>query len=399
MTVLQINSCNFGSTGKIMRGIAATAGEEGIQGIFCVPTSRDNQKFQADNQLFIGNRISRNIHLRLGKITGLNGCFSKISTWNFLRKLKKIKPDIIHLHNLHNGYINLHSLFKYIKKRRIPVVWTLHDCWAFTGQCPHFTLQKCNKWQDGCFQCPNFREYPATSVDRTKRMWKLKKKWFTGVDDMTLVAPSQWLADLVKQSFLKEYPVQVIHNGIDLSVFQPTESDFRKKYGLENKRIVLGVAFGWGVRKGLDVFVELAKTLDERYQIVLVGTDDNVDKQLPSTILSIHRTNNQRELAEIYTAADVFVNPTREENYPTVNMEAIACGTPVVTFRTGGSPEILDATCGSVVDCDDIIGMQKEIEGICEGKVYSQSACLQRAKSFDKEDRFKEYMDLYRNIF
>ena len=216
---------------------------------------------------------------------------------------------------------------------------------------------------------------------------------------MTIVTPSQWLADLVKESFLAEYPVKVIHNGIDLSVFQPTENDFREKYGLQNKKIILGVAFGWGERKGLDVFVELAKRLDcEQYQIVLVGTDDSVDKQLPTNIISIHRTQNQTELAKIYTAADLFVNPTREENYPTVNMESLACGTPVLTFRTGGSPEIIDETCGAVVACDDVNGLEKEILRIFEQVPFSEDDCLKRATRFDMQDRFKEYVSLYDTV-
>ena len=226
-------------------------------------------------------------------------------------------------------------------------------------------------------------------------MWSLKKKYFTGINHCILVTPSQWLADLVKQSFLKGYPVKVINNGIDLSVFKPTESGFREKYGLEDVKIVLGVASGWGKRKGLDVFIELAKRLLDDYRIVLVGTDDNVDKQLPSNIISIHRTQNQKELAEIYTAANVFANPTREDTFPTVNMESLACGTPVVTFRTGGCPEILDETCGSVVDCDDVGALEIEIRRICDEKPYSVEACLARAQKFDMNDRFKEYLDLY----
>ena len=228
----------------------------------------------------------------------------------------------------------------------------------------------------------------------------LKKKWFSGVDNMTIVTPSEWLKDLVKQSFLNDYPVKVINNGIDLSVFKPTESDFRSRYGIpESKRIVLGVAFGWGKRKGLDVFVDLAKRLDgENYQIVLVGTDPAVDKHLPDNVISIHRTHDQTELAELYTAADIFVNPTREENYPTVNMEAIACGTPVLTFRTGGSPEIVDESCGSVVECDDIDALEREVIRICTTNAYSKEDCLAHAKSFDKNERFKEYIELYESI-
>lgn len=397
MRILQINSCNFGSTGNIMLGIAQLAKSENYECVVCVPMRRDNCTKNVENQIFIGNRISRNTHLTLSKITGYNGCFSYLSTIRFIKKIDAYKPDIIHLHNLHNCYINLPMLFSYIKKHNIPVVWTLHDCWGFTGQCPHFTMVKCDKWKTGCYDCPQYRQYPASYVDRTKTMWKLKKKWFTGVQNMTIATPSQWLADLVGQSFLKEYPVKVINNGIDLNVFKPIESNFREKFHISaEKKILLSIAFGWSKRKGLDVFVELAKRLDrEQYQIVLVGTDDSIDNQLPDSIISIHRTQNQKELAEIYTAADLFVNPTREENYPTVNMESIACGTPVLTFRTGGSAEILDETCGSVVDCEDIDAMEKEIVRICDWKPYGMEACLERAQSFDMNQRFHDYVSLY----
>lgn len=217
---------------------------------------------------------------------------------------------------------------------------------------------------------------------------------------MTIITPSQWLADLVKQSFLKEYPVKVIHNGIDLSVFKPTPSDFREKHQIgEKKKILLGVAFGWGARKGLDISIELSKRLDpEKYQIVLVGTDAQVDKQLPSNIISVHRTQNQKELAEIYTAADVFVNPTREDNYPTVNMEAIACGTPVITFQTGGSPEMIDEKTGMAVDAGDISRLEEEIERICNEMPYSREDCLKRAKQFDAQICFERYVELMENI-
>lgn len=212
---------------------------------------------------------------------------------------------------------------------------------------------------------------------------------------MTIVTPSKWLADLVRKSFLKEYPVKVINNGIDLSVFRPRESDFRQRYGLEDKYILLCVAFAWGKRKGLDVLIELSKRLDKRYQIVLVGTSENTEKQLPENIVSIRKTQNQQQLAEIYSAADLFVNPTREENFPTVNIESLACGTPVLTFQTGGSPEVIDETCGAVVDKEDVDAMQREIERICTEKPYTQGACIARAQNFDKKDKFDEYVDLY----
>ncbi len=396
MTIVSINICLFGSTGKIMYALSQLVEKDGGKALMVYPSFPQNI-LERDIDCRIRGVFNRKINSFLQKFSGRNGCFCYRNTRQVIRYLRKNAPDIIHLHNIHMMKINHGKLFHYLKKSGVKVIWTLHDCWSFTGQCAHFTMVKCDKWRSGCHHCPQYKEYFATYVDATKTMWRLKKKWFLGVENMTLVTPSKWLADLVKQSFLKEYPVKVIHNGIDLATFQPTESDFRKKYGLENKFIVLGVAFGWDKRKGLDVFIRLAKELDDRYQIVLVGTDDGVDGRLPKNILSIHRTNDQAELAEIYAAADVFANPTREENYPTVNMEAIACGTPVVTFQTGGSPEILDETCGSVVDCDDVDGLRVEIVRICEEKPYTKKACLQRAKAFDKDDRFKEYLELYKN--
>jgi glycosyltransferase involved in cell wall biosynthesis len=260
-------------------------------------------------------------------------------------------------------------------------------------------MAKCEKWKAGCYECSQYKEYPEAFVDRTKQMWKLKRKWFTGVHDMVIVTPSIWLANLVKESYLKEYPVKVINNGIDLSVFKPTKSDFRKNYQLPaDKYILLGVSFGWGKRKGLDVFVELASRLDNRFQIVLVGTDDVVDKQLPENIISIHRTQNQKELAEIYTAADLFVNPTREENYPTVNMEALACGTPVVTFNTGGSPEIITKDCGMVVNRNTVDELLDDIMYISQNHPITEESCLNRAKNFDMNERFRDYADLYRTV-
>lgn len=386
---------NYGSTGKIMLQIAECARENGHEVWVAYPDSTESMKKSVENSILIGNRYSRVFHIRFTLLTGYNGCLSYFSTKNFLRKVDKIKPDIIHLHNLHNGYINLPLLFSYIKKNDIKVIWTLHDCWAFTGQCPHFTLAKCDKWKTGCHDCKTYREYPASYVDRTKTMWKLKKKWFTGIKDATIVTPSQWLSDLVKESFLKEYPVKVIHNGIDLSVFIPRESDFRKKYHCENKFVILGVALDWSYKKGLDVFVELAKQLDEKYQIILVGTDDEVDKILPKNIISIHRTNNQTELAEIYTASDLLLNPTREDTFPTVNIEALACGTPVFTFNTGGSPEIVDETSGMVFHVDDVAGMKNAICQLSSEHSFDSSACVARAQNYDCQERFCDYVKLY----
>lgn len=397
-TIAAINLGNYGSTGTIAKNILSAAHEAGFNTFFAYPgTPFNKQKEKSD--IIICSEFFNRIYRALGRYTGFIGCFSHIHTALLLKKYSKIKPDILHLHNIHSSYINHSMLFRYIKKHNITVVWTLHDCWAFTGQCAHFDMIGCDRWKYGCGNCRNITTYSTASVDRSRTMYKLKKKWFTGVKNLTVVTPSNWLGTLVEQSFLDQYPVKVINNGINLEIFKPTESDFRKNHNCENNYIVLGVAFGWGERKGLDVFIELAKRLDDKkYRIVLVGTDDETDKHLPENIISIHRTQNQKELAEIYTAANVFFNPTREENYPTVNMEALACGTPIVTFNTGGSPEITDATCGCIVNKEDICGAEREIIRICETNPYSEEACLKKAESFNLTDRINEYINLFENL-
>lgn len=402
MKFAMINGGVFGSTGKIMFGITKLLEAKGDSVICASPITTTNRKKQPAHKYYkIGTFFSRRCDVFFSMLTGRQNCFARIATKNLIKKLVSFHPDIVHLHNLHGDYINLPLLFKYIKQNNIKTVWTLHDCWSFTGHCTHFTMVKCNKWETGCYKCPQYKEYPQSLFDNSKKMYQLKKDWFTGVKDLTIVTPSEWLAWLVKQSFLKDYPVKVINNGIDLSVFKPIESDFRKKYNIsEEKFILLGVAFGWGIKKGLDVFIELEKRLDSsKFQIVLVGTDDNVDKQLPSDIISIHRTQNQTELAEIYTAADLFVNPTREEVLGMVNIEANACGTPVITFRTGGSPECISVKSGMVVDCDDIDDLQHGIGEICEKNLFSTADCIEQAKKFDMNKRFQEYINLYNEFF
>ncbi|MBR3966522.1 MAG: glycosyltransferase [Clostridia bacterium] len=391
MKILQINTVDaYGSTGKIARGIydECKAGD-----IECKIAHRYNElKTIPSDSVAISTYFDCHVHNRLARITHLTGCFSRIKTVKFLRWVKRYSPDIIHLHNLHGNFINVPMLFRYIKKSKTPLIWTLHDCWSFTGGCPHFTMVGCDGWKKGCGSCTQIRH-----PDVTRFLWRQKKKWFCGVENATIVTPSEWLANEVRESFLKDYPIKVIGNGIDLDVFSPQTSDFREKYNCMDKKIILGVAFDWGERKGLDIFIELAGRLDEAYQIVLVGTNEKIDDVLPNNIISIHRTKDQQELAEIYSAADLFLNPTREDTYPTVNMEALACGTPVLTFRTGGSPEIIDENCGTVVEVDDIDAVEREIIRICEEKPFSREACLNRSRIFDKKMKFKEYVELYLN--
>lgn len=395
MKIVQINAtCGSGSTGKICVDISRLLTDKNIENYIIYSGKKSTYPLG----IYCGDSKEIKVQALRSHLFGLYGFNSIQITKRMLKKLDEIEPDVVHLHNFHGHNCNLEMLLDYLRAHHIKIFWTFHDCWAFTAYCPHFSMDKCDKWKDGCHDCHRYREY-SFFFDRSRELYNKKKKASEGLD-LTIVTPSQWLADLVKQSFFKNYPVKVINNGIDLGIFKPTPSDFRAKHGIPNdKYIVLGVAFGWGVRKGLDVFIELSKRLDkEKYQIILVGTDEKIDNQLPSNIISIHRTQNQRELAEIYTAADVFANPTREEVFGLVNVEALACGTPGVTFDAGGSPECYDETCGSVVPCDDIDAMEKEIIRICEDKPFSTGDCIKYAKNFNIQKKYREYLKLYGEI-
>ncbi len=395
MKVVQINTtCGVGSTGKICVGIGELLTKQGTENYILYSSQTDGYPH--------GIACSSDRYIKMqalkSRIFGNYGFNSVAATERMIRELDRIKPDLVHLHNIHGHDCHLEKLFAYFKNHNTKLVWTFHDCWAFTGYCPHFAMCGCDKWQTTCSDCIQRRGY-SWFFDRSRRMFQRKKRLIEGLD-LTVVAPSQWTAEMAKQSFFKDNPVKVIYNGVDVSVFQPTPNTFKDDYNAaSDKKIVLGVAFGWGPRKGLDVMIELAKRLDsKRYQVVLVGTDDAVDQQLPAEILSIHRTQNQAELAQMYTAADVFVNPTREEVLGLTNIEANACGTPVVTFRTGGSPECIDASSGVVVEQDDVDGVEREIIRICETHPFDSEACRERAKQFDKNDRFREYVKFYESI-
>ena len=396
MVIVQINlTCTIGSTGQICDSISKLLVEKGVEN-YIFYTYGGNSAHNP-NYIKYGSLWYEKAQALKSRVLGNYGFNSNLATKFLLKKLDDIKPDIVHIHNIHGHDCNLEMLFHYLREKKIKVYYTFHDCWAFTGYCPHFTMAKCDNWLTGCGNCP-LRHKFSWFVDNSSKNYERKKEALLG-SDMTIVTPSQWLADITKQSFLKVYPVKVINNGIDLSVFKPTESDFRAKYGLSDKKIILGVAFGWGTAKGLDVFIKLSHKLPEDYQVVLVGTDDKVDKQLPSKIISIHRTHNQRELAEIYASSDVFVNATREDTYPTVNMEALACGIPVLTFRTGGSPEMLDDKTGIVVEANDIEATEKAIKDICEKKrCNDEEYIVAYSKKFDMKKRFAEYIELYANV-
>lgn len=390
MKIVQINTtCGIGSTGKIAVSISEALNSYGYYNkIFYSLNSNGYEQGISFGKVNYTRIQSFKSHL-----IGNYGFNSIKQTKKMISKLQQINPDIVLIHNIHSHDVNLELLFKYFKYKNKKVIWVFHDCWAFTGYCTHFMMCKCDKWASECNHCPQKNKF-SFLIDRSNENFKKKKELFTGID-LTIITPSQWLADQVKKSFLNQCPVKVINNGINLQIFKPTENNIRAKYNIEKDRfILLGVAFNWDKSKGLDVFLELFNRLDpKRFHIILVGTNDIVDRMLPDGITSIHKTHNQFELAEIYTAANLFVNPTREDTYPTVNMEAIACGTPVLTFNTGGSPEIVDNDTGKVVECDNLKVLEEEIIRIYEENPYKKESCLNKAKKFDQNQRFREYVD------
>ena len=337
----------------------------------------------------------------MSRFVDKHGFGSTRATQVFLKEVERLDPDVIHLHNLHGYYLNVELLFGYLRLANKPVVWTLHDCWAFTGHCAHFDYVGCNRWRTVCFSCPQKHGYPASFLtDGSEQNFRRKREAFTGLANMMIVTPSKWLARLVEGSFLGSYPIKVINNGINQDVFRPIEGDFREKYGIEEKFVILGVASVWGRRKGLSYFIELSRMLGGNDVIVLVGLTKRQLRNLPKNIIGIPKTNSIRELAEIYSSADVFVNPTLEDNFPTTNLEALACGTPVITFDTGGSVETIGRNGGFVVEKGKLGDVLACIEIIKKtGRMYWFERARARAISlYDKNDRLQEYIQLYESL-
>jgi glycosyltransferase involved in cell wall biosynthesis len=346
----------------------------------------------------IGNKVDRLFHALSTRIFDNHGLCSKNATKHFLERVDQINPDIIHLHNVHGYYINYRMLFERLSFRNVPVVWTMHDCWAFTGHCAYYDSVNCKKWITGCYDCPQKRSYPASFLcDRSRKNYSDKKDSFISMKNLTIVPVSNWLNKEVSNSFFGIYPSIVIHNGVDVEVFNYSVKTYPF---LEDKFVILGVANIWDRRKGLDDFIELSKYLNANEIIMLVGLSKNQQAKLPHNIIAIEKTENVRELAQLYSRSDMFLNPTWEDNFPTTNIEALACGTCVVTYDTGGSPEAITKETGFVVKQGDICTLLKVIERVKkEGKERYFKSCRERAvKHFDNRNRYKEYIDLYNSL-
>ena len=387
--VVQISTVSYKAAGNIMMNLHRAMMKNGIDSYVVWGRGR---KAENDHEYFMDDSWGVKLHGVYTRITDKTGFASTLSTRKLLNWLDEIEPDIIHLHCIHGYFINISLLFTYIKEKNIKVIWTQHDCWAFTGHCAYFDACGCEKWKTGCHDCEQLTTYPASRLmDNSKWNWKTKKELFTGAN-VTVVTPCEWLSELVKISFLREYPIRVIYNGIDTNVFKPTKSYFKKKNEIEAKKMILGVASEWTERKGLRDFIELDEMLDKKeYVIVLVGVSKKQVENLPKDIIALNRTNNIKELVEIYSAADVYFNPTYEDNFPTTNLEATACGTPVITYDTGGSPESVDPR--AVVQKGNL-NRVKDI--ICSELQIFKPRLRDEMKV---ESMVAEYIQLYRDVY
>jgi glycosyltransferase involved in cell wall biosynthesis len=398
MQIMQINTVyNTGSTGKIVYDLSKLIEKQGSESY--IGYGRGDRK--GDNIFKIGDKYDTYMHVAGTRLFDKHGLYSKKATLDFIDMIDNLGVDLFHLHNIHGYYINFPILFDYLESKNKPVIWTLHDCWAFTGHCSHYEYMDCDKWQDKCFDCPQKKQYPKSLFfDNSKNNFLLKKEYFTRLKNLTIVTPSVWLKNEVEKSFLQTHKTICINNGINLDIFKPRQSTFRKRYQLENIFIILGVANVWDERKGFSYFLNLSKKISHDEKIVLVGLSEKQMKGLPSNIIGIMKTENQIQLAEIYSTVDIFVNLTLEETLGLTNIESLACGTPVVTFESGGSPECMDTNTGIVVSKGNLIKLYEAIKIIKEKKKSTfNKYCRKRAKQhFDKDKNFDEYIKLYKEL-
>jgi putative colanic acid biosynthesis glycosyltransferase len=398
--LLQISiEVNSGSVGRIAEQIGEIVLQNGWESYITFARRNNPSK---SNTIRIGSNIDVYRHVLETRILD-NHCFSsKSATESLIDKIKKIKPDIIHLHHLHGYYINVEILFEYLKSINIPIVWTFHDCWSFTGHCTNFDFVGCEKWKTECHNCEQKREYPKSLVmDRSRENFFSKKKIFNSLDKLIIVSVSQWLDSVVALSFLRKIPRQVIYNGVDINLFSEcTYNNVREKYKIGNKFLILGVATNWDKRKGFEDFLKLSEMINGDELIVLVGLNNSQIDKLPDNIIGIKRTENPKELAEFYSAADIFINLSVEETFGLTTAEALSCGTPALVYDTTACPELVNGDTGFVVKKQDISGVLKKIMEVkSKPRRYYSSVCRKRAITlFNKSDRYMEYLELYNRL-
>lgn len=390
--LIQINvTANWGSTGKISESIGACAIKNGWESY--VAYGRYSNESQS-HLVRVGSSINTYWHYGMQRIFDNEGLCSKRATKRLIAEIKRIAPDIIQLHNIHDHYLNYQILFEYLNNTDIKVVWTFHDCWAFTGHCFHFVTKDCERWKTQCGSCPLRNEYPKTLLDRSVRNYTLKKSLFAANKNLTIVPCSEWMENFVRESFLNDKQILTIHNGVDLNVFAPT---IRGTQTSETFK-VLAVSSVWTPEKGIHDIYQLREMLPEDVEIVMVGVSEKQQQQLPTGVRGIQRTQNIQELVELYNEAGVLINPTYADTFPTVNLEALACGTPVITYNTGGSPEAIDEKTGVVVPQGDVRALADAILRM-KAHPLSSADCRRRAEAlFNKNDRYEDYIKLYESL-
>ncbi|RGN31897.1 glycosyltransferase [Bacteroides caccae] len=398
-TIFQINVvANSGSTGRIVEGISEIAMK--CRDAVCYTAYGRWANTSCTHLYRVGNKSSIYYHYVISRIFDKHGLASLRATKCLISKIKEVNPDLIHLHNIHGYYLNYPFLFQFLASANIPVVWTLHDCWAYTGHCVHYTDINCNKWITGCYDCPNLIDYPAAFFDHSRNNYMLKKRAFTSVNNLTIVTVSQWLANEVSRSFLSKYPIKVIHNGVDLDRFYPTKTNIKQKYNIGDKFIILGVATVWDKRKGLSDFLQLAKSLSSNEQIILVGLNKRQIARMPSNIIGLEKMENIHELVELYSGADLFVNFSVEETFGLTTAESMACGTPVLVYNSTACPEIVTEDTGFIIEPHDInkaiyiVNHLKSVGKLC----YSYKCYTHIRQFYSKENKYKEYITLYEKL-
>lgn len=395
MRLLQINvTANVGSTGRIAEQIGLLAKHQGWESYIAYGRSAQSSN---SNLIKVGNILDILYHGLITRLFDRHGLGSRMATKRLVKKIQRIQPDIIHLHNVHGYYLNYKILFEYLATTPIPVVWTLHDCWSFTGHCAHFVGVGCDKWKEQCRSCPLTNQYPKSFVDGSTRNYNVKKTLFNKLlGRLTIVPVSHWLEGYLEQSFLQQHNIQTIANGVDISVFRPQPSVVNQL----NTKTIIGVSSVWNDSKGLGDFIKLRQLLPQTIAIKLVGLSAEQVESLPEGIVGVVRTRSVEELVDVYSGADAFVNPTYADTFPTVNLEALACGIPIITYRTGGSPEAVTSETGVVVEQGNLEELKNAIMAVLSnGKSYYSAACRKRAEEhFDKDKCFQKYIDLYKEI-
>lgn len=397
--LLQINSVvNTGSTGVIVEEIGRKVMSKGWESF--IAYGRNNATNSKSNLIKVGNNYDILLHGISTRLFDNHGLCSKRATENLVGKIKEISPDVIHLHNVHGYYINYPILFSYLREWSGPVVWTLHDCWAFTGHCAYYSFAKCDKWKFKCNNCPQKKQYPSSLLfDRSEENFQKKGEIFGMLPNLTIVTVSDWLSSQVRMSFLGKYRRAVIKNGINRDIFNVSYKELETKKNPDVFRI-LGVANTWDRRKGLMDFIELRKKLPNNFEITLVGLSQKQIEKLPSGIVGISRTSTQSELAKLYANSDVYINTSIEETLGMTTIEAMGCGTPAIVYESTACSEPIEPVFCKSVPPRNIDAVIKAINEVIESQSPDMANTLSRwvDNHFTNEVFLNNYMSLYDSL-